>query len=123
MELQLQINKLTISDPTSVLVEKGVLITPPIDSDFWLWRVSVSDSQAVVGFPKIGLIGIGFQHETDWNLNLPSSCKAENILRHILPNKGDASVSDELCLQAIRMIQKAAKRAQRSADFRESLSA
>lgn len=76
MNLEIQINPRAIKDPTRALAGKGILLCPPIDEDFWLYRVPVSERQAIVGFPKFCVIGIGFQHEEDWNRNLPSSCDA-----------------------------------------------
>lgn len=87
-----------------------LMITPPIDEEFWRYRVAVSDRQAVVGFPKFMTIGIGFQVEdADWNTNLPYTSNAEMIFQHIKHNKGDDTIPDDLCLEAIRMIQAAAE--------------
>lgn len=87
-----------------------VLITPAIGGDFWLWRVAVSDKQAVVAFPKFGVIGIGFQTEgEDWNTNLPSGCSVIEIFEHIKCNKGDDRIPDERCLEAIKLLQEAIK--------------
>jgi len=93
---------------------KGVLagglamITPPIDGDYWAYRVRLSRDQAVLGFSKFGVIGIGFEaEERDWNRNLPSSVPAEDILLWIAPNKGDEQIPDERVLAAIRLIQEA----------------
>lgn len=83
------------------------MITPAIDEDYWLYRVRLSERQAVVGFPKFMTIGIGFAVEEDWNTNLPYTCEAERIYEHIAHNKGDDSISREDCLTAIRMIQDA----------------
>jgi hypothetical protein len=86
----------------------NAIMTPPIDKDYWRYRVKVSDRQAIIGFPKFGVIGIGFAVEdADWNTNLPSSCDAEDIYRHIKCNKGDAGISAEDCVAAIRLIQEA----------------
>lgn len=85
-----------------------VMMTPPINEDYWLYRVKVSERQAVVGFPKFMTIGVGFAVEEDWNTNLPYTCDAERIYEHIAHNKGDASIYREDCLAAIRMIQDAA---------------
>lgn len=87
-----------------------MMMTPAIDEDYWLYRVKVSERQAIVGFPKFGLIGIGFAVEEDWNTNLPSTCGTEEIYEHITHNKGDASISRD-DLTAIRMIQDAAAEA------------
>ena len=43
----------------------------------------------------------------DWNTNLPYTCEAEKIYRHIAHNKGDRSISKADCLTAIRLIQDA----------------
>jgi len=84
-----------------------VVCTPPINEDYWLFRVKVSDKQAVVGFPKFATtIGIGFAVEKDdWNTNLPYSCSAEELYNHIKANKGDPKISKAICLQAIKLIQ------------------
>ncbi|HUD75746.1 MAG TPA: hypothetical protein VMQ76_11795 [Terracidiphilus sp.] len=102
--LQLQTNsrRLVNHDPAP-----GIMITPPVDEDFWLYRVPVSDEQAIVGFPKFGVIGIGFQHEEDWNTNLPSGSDAEAIYKHIAHNKGDASIPAARCIAAIQLIKSA----------------
>lgn len=81
--------------------------TPPIDKDYWAYRVKLGEVQAIVGFPKFLTIGIGFAHEEDWNTNLPYTCDAGQIFEHIKHNKGDESIPDEDCLTAIRMIQDA----------------
>lgn len=84
-----------------------VTFTPPIDDEYWAYRVIVSPKQAVVGFPKFFTIGIGFAFEEDWNTNLPYTSSAEDIYEHIAHNKADDAVSRETCLQAIRLIQDA----------------
>jgi hypothetical protein len=83
-----------------------MMLAPLIDEDYWLYRVAVSENQAVVGFEKFGVIGIGFQHEEDWNTNLPASCDAETIYSHIEHNSLGAP--KELCIEAIKMIQRKA---------------
>ena len=89
-------------------VAPGILLTPALDEDYWRYRVRLSESQAVLGFPKFLTIGIGFAQEEDWNTNLPYTCDAEEIYDHIAHNKGDDSITREDCLTAIRMIQEAA---------------
>lgn len=85
-----------------------LLITPPLNEDFWIFRVAVSDKQAIVGFPKFMTIGIGFQvEEADWNTNLPFTSDAEELYEHIKENKGDGPTKED-CLAAIRMVQEAA---------------
>jgi hypothetical protein len=85
-----------------------VVITPPIDENYWSYRVMLSDKQAIVAFPKFFTIGIGFAQEEDWNTNLPYTCDTEEIYEHIEHNKGDDSISREDCIEAIRMVQAAA---------------
>lgn len=104
--MKIEINSRQISD-TGILAGGAVMITPPISEDYWLMRVPLSDKQAIICFPKFGMIGIGFQHEEDWNTNLRSSRSAEDIYEHIKHNKGDKSIKDSDCIDAIRMLQKA----------------
>lgn len=40
-----------------------MLMAPPIDEDYWLFRVKLSKKQSIVGFPKYNTIGIGFAVE------------------------------------------------------------
>jgi len=110
-KITVEVNAAFIEADTTFGVGNGnglVAITPPIDDDYWLFRVAVSEKQAIVGFPKFWTIGIGFQHEDDWNTNLPYSCEAEEIYNHIAHNKGDDTISEATCLTAIRAIQQAA---------------
>ena len=95
-----------------VLAGGRILVTPPIGENYWLLRVALSDNQAIVAFPKFLTIGIGFQHELDWNTNLPYTCTAEEIYNHIKHNKGDDSISQDDCIAAICRLQKEARRYQ-----------
>lgn len=112
MNLTLQINQEFTAAADIQLGNSVILITPPLNEDYWLFRVKVWGDQAIVGFPKFSTIGIGFAIETDWNTNLPWMVPADEILEHIRHNKG-CSVPDARCLEAIRMIQKAAEKHQR----------
>ena len=105
MELKLETKGQTNETPQV----GGLLITPPISEDYWAYRVKVSETQAIVGFPKFMTIGIGFAVEEDWNTNLPYTCDAEEIYDHIAHNKGDDAITSEDCIAAIRMIQDAVK--------------
>lgn len=106
MTLQIQVNSAFAESNSELTIGTEVLLfTPPIDDDYWLLRVELSPAQAVVAFPKFGTIGIGFQHEEDWNTNLPYSSEAQAIFNHIAHNKGDDSVPDEDCVAAIRLLQ------------------
>lgn len=108
MKLSLIINSKALRDDTRALASRGILVTPAIDESFWLYKVDVSDKQAIVGFPKFGVIGIGFQHEHDnWNTNLPSDVPAEGIYNHIKCNKGDKKIPKSRCIKAIQLIKDA----------------
>ena len=89
----------------------GLILTPIVNEDYWAYRVKLSDTQAIVGFPKFRTIGIGFAQEEDWNTNLPYTCGAEEIYDHIAHNKGDDAISREDCIAAIGMVQQAATEA------------
>jgi hypothetical protein len=94
-----------------------VACTPDLDEDYWSYRVIVGEHQAIVGFPKLGMIGVGFAVEdTDWNRNLPHSTQRD-LWNHIKCNKGDDSIPDELCIEAIRLIDQAV-RADKACDCR-----
>ena len=91
------------------LLGGGLMMTPAVgDESFWLFRVKLSDTQAIVGFPKFTTIGIGFAKEEDWNTNLPFRCSAKEIFDHIGHNKGDDSIADARCIEAIEMVRVAA---------------
>lgn len=83
-----------------------ISITPPLDEDYWLARVPLHPEQAIVCFPKFFTVGCGFQHEEDWNTNLPLSCDAKKIFSHIEHNKKYAEIKDEDCIAAIELLQK-----------------
>jgi hypothetical protein len=87
----------------------AVALTPDIGEDYWVYRVRLSDTQAILGFQKFGTIGIGFAIEEDWNSNLPFRVDAMRIFKHISHNKGDDSIADEECIRAIKLIQDAAR--------------
>jgi hypothetical protein len=84
-------------------------ITPRVgDDDYWAYRVGLTESQALLGFPKFGVVGIGFAVEDeDWNTNLPSSIDAEKILDHIWKNAGPTVTDKAVVLEAIQLIQRA----------------
>lgn len=87
-----------------------LMITPPLGDDNWHFRVKVSEGQAVVAFHKFGTLGIGFAvEEEDWNTNLPYSCDTMELWNHIKKNKGNDSIPDERCIEAIKMLQAACK--------------
>lgn len=88
--MQIEINQKAIPVEKVFGVGSGTLmITPPVGENYWLMRVVFSTGQAVVAFPKFGVIGCGFQIEKeDWNTNLPLSCPTNTILKHIWKNNG-----------------------------------
>lgn len=86
-----------------------IMMTPELGEDYWVYRVVLSDEQAVVGFPKFGTIGIGFAVEEDWNTNFPYRCETEEIFQHIAHNKGDDAISDDDVRAAIELIRDAAR--------------
>ena len=110
-EVRLRLERRDQPDETGALGNEHAVImfTPPIDEDYWAYRVVVGEHQAVVGFPKFSTIGIGFAVEEDWNTNLPYGCGDDRIYNHIRHNKGDDAIPAEWCLEAIRMIQAAAR--------------
>jgi hypothetical protein len=80
-------------------------VCPVVTDEYWLARVRVSSSNAIVCFFKFGTIGVGFQkEERDWNTNLPYRESPEAIYDHIAKNKGPGA-TEEICINAIRMIQ------------------
>jgi hypothetical protein len=111
-KLKLEVNPKFIDGDENIINLLGVtaMITPNLDEDYWQFRVRVHEDQEIVGFPKFMTIGIGFAKEDDWNTNLPYNCNTEEIFNHIKHNKRYASIPDETCIKAIKMIQKAAKK-------------
>lgn len=107
--MQLEVNgKFAPTDSPIYVGGMSVLVTPPLDKEYWLARVDLGGN-AVVCFPKFVTIGIGFQKEEDWNTNLPYSCPAEQIWDHIEHNRGDESITRERGIEAIRALQEYAK--------------
>lgn len=107
MKLVLERNP-TIVDKTVMLGNENAvcMVTPPAigEIDYWAFRVRLSPTQSIVAFPKFCTLGIGFWQETDWNTNLPCQSGPERIWKHIQKNKGDDSIRDEDCLEALKMI-------------------
>ena len=84
-----------------------IMITPPIDEDYWTFRIKLYKDQALLAFPKFGTMGIGFAIEKDWNTNLPYCCSAENIYKHIKCNKKYKEITKKTCIEAIEILQNA----------------
>jgi hypothetical protein len=112
-DLQVEVNANFAKAKDTFLVDSNIAImmTPPLDEDYWLFRVKLFEDQAILGFPKFGTIGIGFAQEEDWNTNLPSTCDTIQIFDHIKHNKQYEQISDEECIEAIRLVQKVAETA------------
>ena len=109
MNLELECNNAGMSDaPIFKSGNSIVMVTPAIGEDYWLFRVKLSDTQAILGFPKFTTIGIGFAQEEDWNTNLPYTADTDKILDHIIHNKGDENIPDDAVREAIQMVQAAA---------------
>lgn len=85
-----------------------ILFTPPLDGDYWIFRVRLYEDQALLVFPKFGILGCGFAQEADWNTNLPIKCPAEQIYAHIKHNKKYKQISEQDCLDALIALQKVA---------------
>jgi len=109
-KLVLEVNEKFI-DGDENIVQLGAItamVTPPLNEDYWQFRVKVNDEQAIVGFPKFSTIGIGFALEDDWNTNLPYDTHTKSIWEWIKHNKHYASIPDKRCIEAIKMVQQAA---------------
>lgn len=109
MELQLERrNQANETGVVSLGGNSSALIAPFVDEDYWAYRVKVSETQAVVGFPKYATIGIGFAVEDgSWNTNLPYRCEAEKIAKHIDVNR-PKGLRRARVVEAIKLIQAAA---------------
>lgn len=106
--MQIEYNTKQLRESVFTAGSTVVAVTPPLDEDYWYMRVPLSETQAMVCFPKFFTFGIGFQREdADWNTNLPWTSLAPDIYAHIKHNKGDDSIKDEDCIAAIEMLQKA----------------
>lgn len=106
MELTLEIRDQANETPVIGDSTSAIALTPLPSEDYWSHRVRLSDTQAVIGFPKYSTTGIGFAVEDDsWNTNLPYSCPTDQILAHIIDNKGDEEIDDADVREAILMIQ------------------
>jgi len=109
--LTLEINPSNVNKENTISFGKGVVsIFGPGDQEGWVFKVKVSETQAIVAFSKFGILGVGFLVEKeDGNTNLPYDNSANKLYEWIKCNKGDDAITDETCLGAIKMIQKACK--------------
>lgn len=109
-EMKIQVNTNYV-DKTVYMGDKKLvaMMTPPIDKDYWYFKVKLFKDQFVVAFPKFGTMGIGFRLEDDWNTNLPFSCDEEKIANHIWYNRKYKEIKREDVIKAIKLIQNACK--------------
>jgi len=114
MKLRLEYND-KCEDATGLLLrptnEGGdlFLISPDTGPDYWLFRVQLVKDQAIVAFPKMGLLGVGFAIEEDWNRNLPIDRRQTDeelaqIWDHIRANKKYPSITKKMGMEALRLI-------------------
>ena len=95
--------------------EIGLMICPPVGEDYWVFRVKLCKDQAVLGFPKFGMIGVGMALEEDGNTNLPLCTldtpfsNAIKIANHIKCNKKYKSITFKMIVDAILLIEEGAK--------------
>ena len=84
-----------------------VMMTPPINKDYWVFRIKLTKDQSVIAFPKFSTMGIGFAIEEDWNTNLPYQCKPIEIANHIWVNRKYKSITKKVLVEAIEILIKA----------------
>jgi len=107
-KLQLEFHNEFSRATDSFKAGKGtILMTPPIDKDYWVFRIKLMHDQSIIAFPKFTTMGIGFALETDWNTNLPYSCDALTIYKHIRVNKLHKNIRKADCIRAIDILIKA----------------
>ena len=87
----------------------SIIVTPPIDEDYWIFRVKLFKDQAIIAFPKFNTMGIGFAIEDDWNTNLPYQSETKSICNHIWCNRKYNEITKATCIRAIKILQKASK--------------
>ena len=88
-----------------------IMFTPSINSEYYIMRVVLYKDQALVAFPKFGLIGVGFAiEEGSWNTNLPYQVEAERLYRHIRCNKKYRAITKQMCLEGLKLLQDACKK-------------
>ena len=73
-------------------------------------------NQAVLGFPKYGMIGIGMAQEKEHDRNLPigredtPEMNANRIFSHIKCNRKYKNITDKMIKDAIKLIVEAAEK-------------
>jgi hypothetical protein len=101
-------------EPSKDCIKVGngiIMFTPSINSEYYIMRVVLYKNQALVAFPKFGLIGVGFAiEESNWNTNLPYQVPAERLYRHIRQNKKYRAITKAMCLEGLKLLQEACKK-------------
>src|ERR1700691_6567629 len=106
--MKIEVNSSFAESETKIKTGNGsvLLITPPLDAEYFVARVPLCKEQSIVVFPKFLTYGCGFAQEEDWNTNLPIACPPEKIWNHIKHNRKHASITKERGVKAIEMLQK-----------------
>lgn len=87
-----------------------IMISPSVDEEYWIFRVKLCKDQAVLGFPKMGMVGVGMALEENWNTNLPLNSEdtplanTNRIYSHIKCNKKYESITRQMIVDAIMLI-------------------
>ncbi|MHA1169842.1 MAG: hypothetical protein ACTSRU_18595 [Candidatus Hodarchaeales archaeon] len=84
-----------------------IMMTPPLDEDYWVFRIVLHKEQALVAFPKFGTLGIGFAEEEDWNTNFPYTSDAKDTAKHIWKNRKYPEITKKILIEAIEVLRKA----------------
>lgn len=105
LKLEVNMNNVPDDEAAERLKQQRILITPPIDKDYWVVRVHLFEDQYVQAFPKFTTLGIGFAIEDDWNTNLPYTTEADEIRQHIWHNRRYIAIKKKRTNRAITMIQ------------------
>ena len=103
--MELEVNKNCLDKTTHYVAnDNHIMVCPPTSADYWMFRVKLHKDQAVLGFPKYGLIGVGFAIEKDWNTNLPTNSGVSSIVNHIKHNRKYKAITDDMIKEAVELI-------------------
>jgi len=103
--MKVEVNTSLLKDNSAFKIGSSlVMMTPPINSDYWLFRVHLFKDQYVQAFPKFTTLGIGFALEDDWNTNLPYSQTPDDLYNHIEHNKKYDEITREMAIEAIALL-------------------
>lgn len=110
MGLTLEINKNSI-DKTNYYSsgDNCIMVCPPTDENYWVFRVNLYKDQSVLGFLKYGLIGVGMAWEENSNTNLPTNSGVNRISNHIKCNKKYKNITLSMIKKAVQLIIDGAK--------------